>query len=482
MSVTKKGRRWELLHSLWVGWTFTLGFFNWIAFLYIGVRSNNRRWLYWGGFYSIPFILALLHPDLEGWSGNMIMTLLLGLGVVSIVHAFLIRKDYLSRLAMLQRDPSSSFGTHETSDHQRVAPPEAPIQTKEVAQPPEIGEVSTALPNNGADAQDVRTISEPVRQGRSQSVRQRTESDNSSETREVAPSSKQDTGQTRDRDELENLISTSYPFPLAFGFRSLASIVDARDLYREQLRIAENMLSFLASVSLSLLREHESESEIVDLEQFWRSGISPGDWKDIIGRCSKNFVGYEEHLAQSINKLNIRAEKKKFGADVSYLIRAKNDYKHDRGPKILEDFKKATSEAQESLLRCMQALEFFTKYPIRQVEDFDVSRNGDKFFLKCLRYMGDHPSFHQEEVEFHKGVPRGDLLMDLGNGRWMSLYPFIATMNCPHCKVRETYFVDMWDTRRSVAKMKSFERGHTEDSAEVSETLAEIQRETSSSQ
>lgn len=480
MSITSKGKRWELLHSLWIGWTFTLGFFNWIAFLYIGVRVNNRRWLYWGALYSIPFILMLLHPDLEGWSGNMIMTLLLCLGVASIVHAFLIRKDYLSRLAMVQDGPSSDLGTPETSNRQRTTPLEAPLQTKEVTQTTETEKDSTTLHTSKADVQEARTTSDTVRQESSQSAQQKAEDSSSSENRETVYRPQQGTDQARDRDEIENLISTLYPFPLAFGFRSLASIVDARDLYREQLRIAENMLAFLASVSLSLLREHESEDEIIDLEQFWRSGISPGDWKDIVGRCSKVFAGYEESLALSIHKLNIRLEKKGFGADVSYLIRAKNDFKHDRGPKILEDFREATQETQERLWRCMEALEFFTEYPMRQVEDFDVSRNGDKFFLKCLRYVGDHPSFQQEEVEFHKGVPRGDLLIDLGNQRWMSLYPFITTMNCPHCKVRETYFVDMWDQKRKIAKMKSFERGHTEDSSEISEALAEKQREASS--
>ena len=35
MSVTAKGKRWETLHSLWIGWTFTFGLFNWIAFIYI---------------------------------------------------------------------------------------------------------------------------------------------------------------------------------------------------------------------------------------------------------------------------------------------------------------------------------------------------------------------------------------------------------------------------------------------------------------
>ena len=55
------------------------------------------------------------------------------------------------------------------------------------------------------------------------------------------------------------------------------SIVDSRDLYREQLRIAENILAFLASVSLVLLRKQDRDEAGIDLKEYWRSGISPGD-------------------------------------------------------------------------------------------------------------------------------------------------------------------------------------------------------------
>ena len=78
--------------------------------------------------------------------------------------------------------------------------------------------------------------------------------------------------------------------------------------------------------------------------------------------------------------------------------------------------------------------------------------------LKCLRYMGDHPSFPQEEVPFHQALPRGDLFLDLGQRGWTPLFPFIITMTCSHCKARETYFIDAWDTRRGTVRMKSFER------------------------
>jgi len=170
------------------------------------------------------------------------------------------------------------------------------------------------------------------------------------------------------RDELEYKISSSYPFPIAFGFRSLASIVDPRDLYREQLRVAENMLAFLGSVSLALIREKDRDKAGIDPKEFWATGISPGDWKEIVGRCSKVFVGYEDDpLALAIKGTNIRSEKKErsFGANMTALIRAKNDFKHDRGPVVLEEIAKASVEVQDRLRCCMEALAFSTAYPIR---------------------------------------------------------------------------------------------------------------------
>lgn len=306
-------------------------------------------------------------------------------------------------------------------------------------------------------------------------VSQATDVDNSGSDRVTPPPSGvfRTSPQPQSGDELEYRITSSYPFPIAFGFRSLMSVVDHRDLYREQLRIAENILAFLASVSLALLREQDRQRAEIDLKEYWRSGISPGDWKDIVRRCSKVFAAYEDDpLASGISNLNIRSEKKGFGHDVAKLIQAKNDYKHDRGPTVSEDIAEASREIQERLKRCMEKLSFLSEYPIRQVEDFNVSRTGDQFYLKCLRYMGDHPSFPQEEVVFHKGLRRGDLFLDIDGHNWVPLYPFILPMVCSHCKARETYFVDLWDQRRGTVRMKSFERGHTMSNTGVAETLA----------
>jgi hypothetical protein len=80
-----------------------------------------------------------------------------------------------------------------------------------------------------------------------------------------------------------------------------------------------------------------------------------------------------------------------------------------------EDIVEASNDAQERLQRCMEALSFFTQYPIRLVQDFDVERRNDDFLLKCLRLEGDGPRFPQERVRFPRALPRGDLMRDLGD-------------------------------------------------------------------
>lgn len=236
------------------------------------------------------------------------------------------------------------------------------------------------------------------------------------------------------RDELERRISSSYPHPLAHGYRALMAAGAPRELYGEQLRFAENLLAFLASVSLALLKKEDRKKQDLDLKKKWSGGVSPGDWKEIIQKCSKVFAGYEDvPPARDIHGLKIGTEQKGFGGDVMWLIRAKNDAKHDRGPKDPNEFAEAATETQEKLRRCLEALDFLTDHPIHE-------KDG------------------------------GQLYLDAGESS-VSLHPFIMSATCPRCEDVETYFVDAWNTRKGTARLKSFEEGHTIDSPEISDAL-----------
>ena len=184
-------------------------------------------------------------------------------------------------------------------------------------------------------------------------------------------------------------IADTYPLPVAYSWSLLQGIWDPRDRYREQLRHAENMLAFLGSVSLAILDDKDYERAKLDLKVPWQGGISFGARKLIVQRSAKVFRTYENHpLATDIRKLNIGSEAKGFGADIAALISARNDFHHGRGSGMEEEVAEASDEAGEKLQRCMEALSFFTKYPIRLVQDFDVDQRNDDFVLKCLSLEG----------------------------------------------------------------------------------------------
>ncbi len=75
---------------------------------------------------------------------------------------------------------------------------------------------------------------------------------------------------------------------------------------------------------------------------------------------------------------------------------------------------------------------------------------------------------------FPKPLPKGELILDLGNQNWVPLYPFVIASNCPRCRYRETYFIDRWNSKEGTTLMKSFERGHIEERTDVSDSLAAL--------
>lgn len=95
--------QWELIHSLWIAWTLALGLLSWVGFLWIGLRTRQPKWIIAGFGYLVPLVLV--------WSVDLkapgLFPNLVGLGwfvmwLVSIVHAFRSRKEYLMRLKALQ--------------------------------------------------------------------------------------------------------------------------------------------------------------------------------------------------------------------------------------------------------------------------------------------------------------------------------------------------------------------------------------------
>ncbi|CAA9390172.1 MAG: hypothetical protein AVDCRST_MAG22-530 [uncultured Rubrobacteraceae bacterium] len=215
--------------------------------------------------------------------------------------------------------------------------------------------------------------------------------------------------------QLQFQISNAYPYPIAYGYRLLNSYAGPWERYLEQLRVAENMLAFLASLSLSILQKEDLAAAGIDIGKLWEGGVAFGSWKRVIEKCAGVFESYRNHpLASALAGLDIASGKRGFGADVNALISARNNLGHGREAFAEVAIRRASNEAQERLHRCMEALAFLIAFPIYQVQDMDLNDDGIRLDLKCLLYRGDHPGLEQRIVVSPRAEKKNRLFIDLG--------------------------------------------------------------------
>ncbi|MYL65998.1 hypothetical protein GLW07_21910 [Bacillus hwajinpoensis] len=107
-SITSKGKIWELGNSIWMLWALlTLGFLNYISFFYIASRVKQKKWTKAGFIYSVPFILLIVTSGVSNdhWITDVTVAIYLISYIISIIHVFKIRPEYLLRLQEIQKNP-----------------------------------------------------------------------------------------------------------------------------------------------------------------------------------------------------------------------------------------------------------------------------------------------------------------------------------------------------------------------------------------
>ncbi len=115
MALTSRGAAWEWMQSWYIALTLPFGLLSWAAFFYAGKRGGKIKWFIAGLFYAAVLggliYLVETFPDLENredWVGNLVL-LAAAFWPVSIVHAFMIRKEFLLHLdARLQHSLKSA--------------------------------------------------------------------------------------------------------------------------------------------------------------------------------------------------------------------------------------------------------------------------------------------------------------------------------------------------------------------------------------
>lgn len=438
MSITAKSKRWETLHSLWIGWTFTLGFFNWIAFLYIGLRAGQMKWILWGLFYSVPFVLAVF---LGMVGSNLVIILTLVQGIASIIHAFKIRKEYLRCLAGQQTQVIAPEA--EESDTQRTAAPEKTDQDTIHAtrKEPDPSPSRPARPTPSA-------VPEPPLVAINEDSEQ----------------------STLDRFGMIPF-PTNYPLPLAYSYRMAEAEFETFRVLKELYRNAEGLTAFLASLALSLASPPTGRTK-KSLLQGWRGkGATFGSWFSVLEKTTPRIDEEKGPLYRSMKQLlGTKESPSSFAETMAWLVDRRNDLHHGDLP-VGPRAEQLVQEVRRRFEHCVSEGEDLWKHPLRLVLDYDAVRNSDYVIATCLDFSGDHPVGRKVQ-ERYRGIPKKQDLYILQDGeQWVSLYPFISIHYCPHCNARETYFIDAWQGPEEEANLRSFERAHEEVSQEIGQEL-----------
>ena len=114
-------------HSLWVAWTFTGGFFNWLAFMYIGARARHIVWALWGFFYMIPLAITIAAFDTVLFRGALILQMFFA--AASVLHALYLRPYY--RAVMFGDAPRTSLPAP-PQDPRLLPPAERPALPRDI--------------------------------------------------------------------------------------------------------------------------------------------------------------------------------------------------------------------------------------------------------------------------------------------------------------------------------------------------------------
>ena len=282
---------------------------------------------------------------------------------------------------------------------------------------------------------------------------------------------------------LREEVSQAFPFPLAYAFRVVATPQEPRIDYSEKLRCAENFLAYLGSLGVALaqaagLRLKPEGGLNVDLVRCWTGGISAGQWTQIVRETTRALRSLDDPDGVPIPefsslwwKAGRKFRQTRTAEILKGLVKLRNDFHHNRGPKTPERFEEAAADIQHKLLEVLRNSRFLTRYPLWYVTDCEAQRRSSQFKVTYNLCMGDHPRFAQREAQHDRSLVRRCVYLRSG-GRLFDLTPWIVLRVCRTCGDETMFFVDSVDRGKETITYKSFERGHADPCTEYWEDIA----------
>lgn len=276
------------------------------------------------------------------------------------------------------------------------------------------------------------------------------------------------------KDDITYKIKSFYPFPLAYPYRNIYLEREYAAIYERQMKFGEYILSFLASIGLSLIYEFKEQinkplnSLTEELINTLSRGISPGDWRRTLQVICSILKDLEDNpFVDDFTSLWFKGRGNKeteFAKNtLEHIVRKLNNFKHSRGPVNIYEYKEEGENQKKLINNILEDLEFLSQCEIILIDNIDTEWSTGNIFYIASLLKGDHPAFEKTTFSTHKRLSKDKLYIKY-HDQFISLYPFLSCIYNTGTKRVEIFSFDkMYDDKLS---LKSFESG-TSTSSEI---------------
>jgi type I restriction-modification system DNA methylase subunit len=282
------------------------------------------------------------------------------------------------------------------------------------------------------------------------------------------------------KDDISYKVGSLYPFPLAYPYRNIYLEKEYAAIYDRQMKYGEHLLSFLASIGMSLIFEYREQinrslDAIVSLiSSGLSSGLSPGHWRNLLQAACLILKDLEDApLADDFSAIWFKGRGKKesdFAKNTRQCIVEKlNDFKHGRGPVNTYEYKKFGEKQSADINNLLEDLDFISQCEMVIIDDIDTDWATGKTIYKASLLKGDHPAFERVTFGSDKSLSKEKLYIRF-NTEFISLYPFLSWLYNPETKKTEIFSFDK-QVNDSLA-LKSFDSGTSIESKQVYQDLS----------
>ncbi len=277
------------------------------------------------------------------------------------------------------------------------------------------------------------------------------------------------------KDDITYKIKSFYPFPLAYPYRNIYLEREYAAIYERQMKFGEYILSFLASIGLSLVYEfkeqiNKSLKELSEeLTNMLSRGISPGDWRKILKLVCSTLKDLDDNLfVDDFTSLWFKGRGNKeteFAQNtLKHIVEKLNNFKHSRGPVNIHEYKEEGKSQKILINNILEDLEFLSQYEIILVDSIDTEWSTGNIFYTASLLKGDHPAFEKITFHTHDRLSKDKLYIKYHN-QFISLYPFLSCIYNAATKKVEIFSFDKMSN--SKLRLKSFESGTSTSSETV---------------